>query len=57
MERDGIVGVARVLDAMQAQLIAHVGDAVRLGVLTLLLHQGAVVGLLLFRPEESDLIT
>ena len=55
MKRDSVVGVARVLDAMQAQLVAHVGDGVRLRVLALLLNQGPVVGLLVLGPKESDL--
>ena len=55
VERDGVVTVAGVLDPVEAELVAHVRDAVGLRVRPARLNQGPVTRLSLFRPEESDL--
>ena len=43
MERDGVVTVARVLDSVEAELVAHVRDGVGLGVLAILLDEATVL--------------
>ena len=55
MEGDRVVTVAGVLDPVKAELVAHVGDPVGLRVLPVLLDEGPVLRLSLFRPEKSDL--
>ena len=60
MERDGPVGVTRVLHLVQAELVAHVGDVVGLGLGRALLDHGALcrrVGALLnlVGPVKPDL--
>ena len=60
MERDGPAGVTRVLQPVQAELVAHVGDIVGLGLGRALLDHGALcrrVGALLnlVGPVKPDL--
>jgi hypothetical protein len=40
---------------VEAELVAHVGDGVGLGVLPVLFDESAICRLFLFRPEEPDL--
>ncbi len=55
MKRDRSIAVARVLDPVEAELVAHVGHGVPLDVVPVLLNHESIAVQLLLWPEVSHL--